>query len=231
MMARLRATVPAGVALLLSFNLVMMPLPANSAVGLGTVVSASAQHAFVDTAAASVGTTVFTGDKLSTDTQGNLQVRAGAARLLLMASSRATWSEQSGSPGVTLTSGTAAFSTANAKAFSLRAGTAVFRPRGDEPTVGNITVLNAKELVVRCSRGALTIEVEDDIRVIPEGMAYHVVLDPNAPPPADPAARAAWGQNQPIKAGKSKFIWYAIAFTALVTWFTLSEALESPDRP
>jgi len=206
-----------------------MTVPANSAVGLGTVVSA--QRAFVDTAAASVGTTVFTGDKLSTDTQGNLQVRAGAARLLLMASSRAIWNEQAGIPSVTLTSGTAAFSTVNAKAFALRVGTAVFRPRGDEPTVGNITVLNAKELVVRCSRGALTIEVEDDIRVIPEGMAYHVVLDPNAPPPADPAARAAWGQNQPIKAGRSKFIWYAIAFVALVTWFTLSEALESPDRP
>lgn len=228
-MARRRATVPAGIALLVSFSLVMMPVPANSAVGLGTIVSA--QHASVDSVAASVGTTVFTGDKLSTDTQGTLQVRAGAARLLLMASSLATWNEQAGIPNVTLMSGTAAFSTANAKAFALRVGTAVFRPRSDEPTVGNITVLNAKELVVRCSRGALTIEVEDDIRVIPEGMAYHVLLDPNAPPPADPAARAAWGQNQPIKAGRSKFIWYAIAFTALVTWFALSEALESPDRP
>ena len=224
-MARARATLSAGIALLLCFSLTIMTVPADAAVGLGTIVSA--QHAFVDTAAASVGTTVFTGDKLSTDTVGNLQVRTGAARLLLMASSRAIWSEQTGSPSATLTSGTAAFSTANAKAFALRAGTAVFRPRGDEPTVGNITVLNAKELVVRCSRGALTIEVDDDIRVIPEGMAYHVVLDPNA----DPAARAAWGQNQPIKAGRSKFIWYAIAFTALVTWFTLSEALESPDRP
>jgi hypothetical protein len=228
-MARRRATLPAGVVLLLSFSLVMMPLPAECAVGLGTIVSA--ERAFVDATTASVGTTVFTGDKLSTDTQGNLQVRAGAARLLLMASSHAIWSQQQESPGVTLTKGTAAFSTANAKAFTLRVGTAVFRPRSDEPTVGNVTVLNAKELVVRCSRGALIIAVDDDVRVIPEGMAYHVILDPNAPPPADPAARAAWGQNQPIKAGRSNFIWYAIAVTAIVTWFAVSEAFESPDRP
>jgi len=28
-----------------------------------------------------------------------------------------------------------------------------------------------------------------------------------------------WGQERPIKAGKSKFIWYAIAFTGIVTAF------------
>jgi hypothetical protein len=96
-------------------------------------------------------------------------------------------------------------------------------------------MLNAKELVVRCSRGAVLIAVEDDVRVIPEGTAYHVVLDPEAaarpgetPAPATPAS---WGQNQPIKAGKSKFIWYAIAVAAFVTWFAMDEAFESPDRP
>jgi hypothetical protein len=103
--------------------------------------------------------------------------------------------------------------------------------------VANVTLVNAKELLVRCSRGAVVIAVDDDIRVIPEGTAYRVVLDPEAAAPAGavPApptpAPASWGQNQPIKAGKSKFIWYAIAFTALVTWFAVSEALESPDRP
>ena len=117
----------------------------------------------------------------------------------------------------------------------LHAGTAAFKPRGDEPTVANVTVLNPKELVVRCSRGAVLIAVEDDVRVVPEGTAYHVVLDPEAavPPGAvpAPATSASWGQHQPIKTGKSKFIWYAIAFTAFVTAFVLSEAFESPDRP
>ena len=34
-----------------------------------------------------------------------------------------------------------------------------------------------------------------------------------------------------IKAGKSKFIWYAIIFTSLITYWAVHEALESPDRP
>jgi hypothetical protein len=135
-------------------------------------------------------------------------------------------------PLATLTRGGAVFSTANSRAFALKVGTAIFRPQNDQPTVGNVTILGPKELVVRCSRGALTIAVEDDVRVISEGTAYRVVLDPEA------AARAAatptpasWGQRPPRPAGKSKFIWYAIAFTVLVTAIALDEALESPDRP
>ena len=198
-----------------------------------------AERAHVGTAAASVGATVFTGDKLDTEQAGGLQIRAGAARLALAASSRLVWGAEGGSPSATLTGGTAAFSTAGAKAFVLHAGTAAFRPRSDEPTVANVTLLNAKELVVRCSRGAALIAVDDDVRVIPEGTAYRVVLDPEAAgrlggaptPPAATPVRAQWGQRQPTHPGKSNFIWYAIGFTALVTGYAASEALESPDRP
>jgi hypothetical protein len=201
--------------------------------GLGTVVSAERAH--VGTAAASAGSTVFAGDQLDTEQAGSLQIRAGAARLVLTGSSRVVWGAEEGAPSATLTGGTAAFSTADRRAFVLHAGSAVFRPRGNEPMVANVTFLNPKELVVRCSRGTLLIGVDDDIRAVPEGTAYHVMLDPEAAVPAGavpaPATPAAWGQNQPIKAGKSKFIWYAIAFTGLVTGIVLWQALESPDRP
>jgi len=214
--------------------LLAAPIWGNSELGSGVVVYAESAH--IGNAAASVGTTVFAGDKLDTEqVRGGLQIRAGAARLALAASSRLVWGAEGGSPSATLTGGTAAFSTASAKAFVLHAGTAAFKPRGDEPTVANVTLLNPKELVVRCSRGAVLIAVEDDVRVIPEGMAYRVVLDPEAAgrlggAPA-PAAHGSWGQNQKRKAGKSNFIWYAIGFTTLVTGFAVSEALESPDRP
>jgi hypothetical protein len=199
---------------------------------MGTVVSA--KQARVGTAAASVGTTVFAGDRLDTEQNGSLQLRSGAARLLLTGASGVTWGAEGAMPLATLTRGGVVFSTANARAFVLKASTATFRPHNDQPTVGNVTMLGPKELVVRCSRGALTIAVEDDVRVISEGTAYRVVLDPEA------AARAAerptpassgQSRNPPKKAGQSKFIWYAIAFTALVTAIALDEALESPDRP
>jgi len=232
-MPRVRGSLSVSLSVLLSISLLASPIWGNSALGMGTVVSADRAH--VGTATASAGSTVFVGDKLATEQAGSLQIRAGAARLVLTGSSGLVWGADDGSPSATLTGGTAAFSTANAKAFVLHAGTAVFRPQDNQPTVANVTLLNPRELVVRCSRGALIIGVDDDVRVIPEGTAYHVILDPDAAVPGGaipaPAAAASWGQNQPIKAGKSKFIWYAIAFTAIVTAFAIWEACESPDRP
>jgi hypothetical protein len=232
-MPRARGSLSVSLSILLSVSLLATPIFGNSAVGLGTVVSAERAH--VGTAEASAGSTVFAGDRLDTEQAGNLQIRAGAARVVLTGSTRVVWGLDENTPSATLTGGTAAFSTANAKAFVLHVGTAVFRPRDNEPTVANVTFLNPKELVVRCSRGALLIGVDDDVRVIPEGTAYHVILDPDAAVPAGavpaPASRASWGQHQPIKAGKSKFIWYAIALTAIVTGILIWEACESPDRP
>jgi hypothetical protein len=53
--------------------------------GIGAVVTAERAH--VGDGIASIGTTVFGGDRLSTEDQGSVQIRAGAARLLLLSSS------------------------------------------------------------------------------------------------------------------------------------------------
>ena len=217
-------------ALLVSFSLLTTPVWAAPSSSMGTVVYADRAH--VGAAQASVGATVFSGDRLSTEQTGSVQVRAGAARLLLSSSSSATFSQDDISPAATLTLGSATFSTANSKAFALHVGSAVIRPNTNQPTIGQVTVLTPKELIVRSTRGSLSIAVEDDVREIPEGAAYRVVLDPNAANPQGPRGAGTKGYGgPPIKAAKSKFIWYAIAITAVVTYFAFKEAFESPDRP
>jgi hypothetical protein len=227
-MARLREIVRLGLSAIVSFSLITTSAWGAPATPAAMVVSAVRAH--VGAAVASVGTTVFSGDQLATEQLGKVQVRTSAARLLLSGSSRATWGSEADMPAATLTSGTATFSTANSAAFALRMATAVIRPEGKGPAIGNVTVLNPKELVVRCSRGEISITVDDDTRVIPEGTAYHVVLDPDASLAADAKAQP-WGTNQPKRPGKSRFIWYAIGVAAVVTYFFVDEALESPDRP
>jgi hypothetical protein len=184
----------------------------------------------VGNANASVGATVFSGDRLSTDEVGSVQIRAGAARLLLASGSAATLSQEA-SPAATLTTGTATFSTANSRAFVLHVASAIIRPNTDQPTIGKVTVLNPKELVVKSVRGSLQIAVEDDVREIPEGEAYRVVLDPNADPQGPRGAGTKGMGGPPIKAAKSRFIWYAVAITAGVTFFVVHEALESASHP
>ena len=217
-------------ALFIAFSILASPVWATPASSLGTVTFADRAH--VGAARASVGATVFSGDQISTDQLGSVQVLAASARLVLSSSSSATFSQDDATPAATLTFGSATFSTAHSNAFALHVASAVIRANSNLPTIGQVTVLNPKELIVKSTRGSLSIAVEDDVREIPEGSAYHVVLDPNAPVPQGPRGAGTKGYGgPPIKAAKSKFIWYAVAIVGTVGYLAVAEALESPDRP
>lgn len=204
-----------------------------TATPLGTVIAAERAH--VGQASASVGTTIFGGDYLSTEMQGSVQVRAGAARLLLLSSSAAVVNDNEGAPSAKLVRGTATFSTGNAHAFTLFASTAAIRSQTDEPTIGQVTFLSEKELLVTAKRGSLIVTVEDETQVVAEGTSYRVLLDPNiaqGPEGAGSGKGGPYGQKGgPLKAGRSRFLIVVAGVTALATWFAVSEALESPDRP
>ena len=222
------------IAAILTSGLLMTPVWGAAGGPLGTVVAS--ERASIGGAGAAVGTTIFAGDNLRTADAGSVQLRTASARFLLAASSVATVNEDGGVPEATLLRGSATFSTANAKAFALNAATAVIKPKSDEPTIGQVTMLSAKQLLVKCTRGALLITVGDDSREIAEGSAYRIVLDPaeseeaqNQPPPQGAGTKGTGGS--PLKAAKSKFVWYATAAVAVVTVLALREALESPDRP
>ena len=218
-------------ALIVVFSLLTAaPLWATPSSWLGTIVYAD--RARFATGQASVGATIFSGDRLSTDQSGGVQVRAGAARFLLHGASMATFSQEDSTPAATLALGTATFSTANSKAFALHVASAVIRPNSDRPTIGQVTVLSPKELIVKSTRGSLSIAVEDDVREIPEGAAYRIVLDPNAADPQGPRGAGTKGYGgPPRKPAKDKFIWYAIGVAGAITVWAVHEALESPDRP
>jgi hypothetical protein len=175
-MRRMREILAAMAAATVSVTMLGAPLWAAPASQLGIVVFAD--HARVGTAAASVGSTVFGGDRLTTEPKGSVQVRAGAARFLLAGGGVATLSSDDAIPAATLISGTATFSTASAKAFTLHFANAAIRANSDEPTVGQVSVLGPKELIVKSTRGSLAFTVSGETRVVAEGSAYRVILDP-----------------------------------------------------
>jgi len=233
-MQRLRAICAAA----LASSLTCMPTLAAATPNvtpLGTVIAAERAH--VGQANADIGTTVYGGDKLSTDLQGSVQVRAGAARLLLLSSSAAVVNDSEGAPSAQLLLGTATFSTGNARAFTLFASKAVIRPQTDVPTIGQVIYLSEKELLVTARRGGLTVTVEDETQVIPEGTSYKVLLDPSAEAAQEPAGAGSGNQGPtkggggPLKAGRSRFLIMATAITGAATGVAIYKALESPDRP
>jgi len=134
----------------LSFSLITIPAWGAPTAALGTVIAADRAH--VGEAKAEVGTTVYGGDSISTELQGSVQLRAGKARLLLLSSSSAVVSDTQGAPAAKLLSGAATFSTGNAHAFTLFASAAAIRPQTDAPTIGRVSYIGPKELLVRDSR-------------------------------------------------------------------------------
>ncbi len=222
------------IAAFLFLALVAMPVWSMPGSTLGTVMLA--QRAHVGTALATAGATVFVGDEISTEPFGNIQIRVGAARLMLRASSSATFGDLNGTPSATLLGGTAIFSTARANAFAVRAATAEIRPQNDGPTIAQVSIVNSKQLIVRSTHGALSITVEGETQIIPEATAYRVILDSEAMP--GPRAPPGAGTNNfggpPPKAGKTHFYIVAIMVISVITvptYFAVDEVFESPDKP
>jgi len=219
----------------LSFGLITIPVCGAPTAALGTVIAAEGAH--VGEAKAEVGTTVYRGDSLSTELQGSMQVRAGKARLLLLSSSRAVVSDSEGAPAANLLSGAATFSTGNAQAFTLFASAAAIRAQTDAPTIGQVSYLGQKELLVHATRGSLVVTVDTDTQIIPEGTSYRVLMDQPEEMAQGPAGagsgKSEWPgtHHEPRKAGRSRFIYVAGALTAVATYLAVSEALESAQRP
>ena len=208
----------------------------KTASSLGTIVTA--EHARIGDSSAEAGTTVFSGDRLTTEREGSVQIRAGAARLLLQNASTATLNDTEGAPSAKLVHGTATFSTGNSKAFTLFASRAAIRAQSDGPTIGQVTYLNEKELLVVSKRGPLTITVDGETEVITDGAAYRVMLDPPPTMAQGPEGAGAHKEDHrrgmsgpPLHAGRNYFLITAVGVSALVTGFAVSEALESPNRP
>lgn len=232
-MLRLRALSAAA----LTLSLASLPAMAGpSSTVLGSIVTADRAH--VGSAAAAVGTTVYVGDRLSTEAQGSVQMRAGAAaKLLLQGGSTAVVNDTNGAPSADLVMGTATFSTGNSQAFTLYASKAAIRAQSDEPTIGQVTLVNSKTLVVTSKRGPLTVTVEGETQVVEAGKSFQVLLDPEMA--QGPEGAGAGGGSQgpapkngpPLKAGRSRFLLVAVALTGVATYFAISEAVESAARP
>ena len=228
------------VASILAITIVVTPGWSATGPAFGTIVTA--EHARVGTGAVSVGATVFGGDRLLTDEAGSVQVRVGAARLLLSSASIAVLAKDQTAPAASLTRGTAIFSTANSKAFTLHVGDMIIRPKTDEQTVAQVSVVGPKELMVRSTKGTLIVAVDDDVREVPESMSYRIVLDPSEAELAAAEASASASQGPegvgargrgrpPLRAGRNRFIWYAIGIVGIATGVFLWKALESPSCP
>jgi len=205
---------------------------ANSATPdvVGIVVQAS--HANLGGHTASQGTTVYDGDRLSTEAEGTLQLSSGKVALFLPEASSAIVHRDTdgGEKGLKaeLVFGTLTLTMDTGTAAEVVARSARIRPGDNQACVVQVRVVGERELIVSARRGTAVFSYRDLSEPIPEGKSYRVVLDP-----AEDGTPTGQTTKKPNRRGKA-FILIAVAGAAAATgiaiWKTRN-AVESPDHP
>ena len=201
------------------------------AVSFGIVIHAERSH--IGEAAASPGSTIFNGDRLSTEPGGVLRVSFASLMFQLGSQSSIVVGhavDPRRAVSAELLSGTLIFSAAPASDVVVKANEALLRPSVEVPTVAQIRVVGHKELRICAQRGQLNFSYQGESEAISEGTTYRVLLDPS---PAEVAAAARSGQVKPPAKPRHhiKFILIAIAVAAGIAIPVIIHHLESPDTP
>ena len=218
-------------AIAMTFFLTGVPVNGNLE-AVGVVVEAN--HATLGSQAATEGTTIYDGDRLTTDAEGTLRLRVGDAVVDLQNRGSAVLRESglgaAGEFAVELTAGVVTLSVSAARAGEIVACGARVRPGSQVRGVVRVEIVGPRELLVYAQRGPAQISYRDDTETIAEGKAYRVLLNPT---------EEGAGQDLSPKApGKRKKALLLIALGA-ATAVGVSLALldrrhanaESPDYP
>jgi hypothetical protein len=190
-----------------------------------------AEHAHVGEAVATTGSTIYEGDRLSTDEGGILRIKFPALTLQLNAQTTLTIGNRESPEGnleVQLASGTLVFSAALTGNIVVAANDASIRPAASAATMAHIRVVNLKELRIYAQRGALEFSYHGESEVIPEGAAYRVLLDPSEKEAAVLESEPAYKKTADMH---YKFLFIGIGIAAGVAVPVLIHDLESPDKP
>ncbi len=200
----------------LAFLLSGLSLPARD-VSLGIVTQAIG--AYLNSAAVSVGATLYDGDRVWTDAKGALSLRAGTVQLVLSQDSAVVMKRDESGLTPVLERGSVTFRAEGGEGLRLSAADVRVRPQSSAPTLGQMTLENCAVLVTSRVQ-ALEVTAGKETKIVEEGKSYRVLL-------GGPCLAGAW---PPPYAGQSRF-WAIPLLVGAVTAIVLYKALESPDRP
>jgi hypothetical protein len=187
---------------------------------LGVIVQATRPSTGVDIA--NNGATVYDGDMLQTNAQDTLRARLGGPELFLRPSTTATVHRLMNGYSAELTRGTVVASSHEGQTFQVLANGATIRPANSQPTVGQVTWVSPKELLLTSSRGALMVSMGDEVRTVQAGRSYRMQVE------EDPGPQGAGGG--PYHTGRNRFLLILIVGVGVGTGIGVWRALISPSQ-
>ena len=214
-MPRLRAAL----ALVLSYFLCSFATSASGAQP-PTAVLTLASHAHLNEAEAFPGLSVYEGERLSTETQGRLGVRAGQSALMLGENTGVELIPLDPGLHIDVLVGSVHFSAAPDETVELHVAEATVAAAGHRGAQAVVSLLQPRVLQITAERGNLGFRYRAEFRVLPEGQTYRVYLDQ----PDDGTSQI---DAQP-SAKSSRILFYIVGAAALAgTIWGIDAALRS----
>jgi len=220
---------------------------AQSSPALGVVAQSSGGS--IGNTGATEGSTVFSGDYLSTNENGTLLIRIGGLSLQLEGSSSAHIYSAPYGAVVELDRGAVRYTTPGSQQnLVIVASDVRVTPALGKPDFGRVSIDDPCNLTVYSQRGTATAQAGSESHLVEEGKAYRVralnevdyrqYVSPDAGDYHDHhqhhecAAPVNWANSKgPVAAGSSRFLVISAALIGGATGVGVWKALESPARP
>jgi hypothetical protein len=214
---------------------------------VGVVLDAESAH--VGESRLTNGTSLYSGDLVTTESEGHAQLRISQTRFELIGQSDGAFFPGANGAVAELRHGTLVVALNNpSESFEIFASDVRIVPKNERPVLAQITMNGTCDLQIKVEHGNLEAMSGKETKTLEEGHAYDVIpefsVNDSRNPAISPEASEYHGGHQhatcataaklgkhPRNAGLSHFIVTVSTATSVVTIFAVSEALESPDRP
>ena len=201
--------------LMLAFSAAAAPGPAPS---MGIVLQAD--HADLSGAPVVIGSTIFSGDTLTTEGAGALRARFASGQIYLFPNSNVGISQTPNGFVASLTAGTVLLS---GQSYQVLADGAVIEPKAGPLTEAQISWVSPTELLLSSRRGDLQVTMGDETETVTEGSSYRMMIVPAS----QPAAANPASPSPVFIAGTNRFYFVAIVLIAVGTAIAVWRAFES----
>ena len=210
----------------------MLNLPAYAANDspLGMIIQAEGLAHLGPTKTA-IGSTVYPGDSVFTETGSTMRLRVGGSQVYLLSESGASLSQGKDMVHVVVSHGTVGFSSPANDPVGLDTPLGFVHPVPGHAAFGQVTLNSRIEMIVTAYHGDLIVEENGNVHTILEGKSYRITTD--LEPPAQPSSSSQSSQGSGTKSAMSSPKGEVIAIVggaALLSLLAWSEFCESPSR-
>jgi hypothetical protein len=197
---------------------------------LGMVIQAEGL-AHLGAAKAAIGSTVYTGDNLFTETGGTMRLRVGASQVYLLSDSGASLSQSPKMVHIVVAHGTVGFSSPANEPVGLDTPLGFVHPVDGHAAFGQVTLVSSIEMVVTAYRGDLIVEENGNLHTIPEGKSYRVTKDLEQPPQPSPSSSGQTKKGAGTQSAGASPLMEKVAIIGAAGGAALAVALELCESP